>query len=461
LLGYTFTTNYQVLKAWYVDATINLWGFYIQDIYVFAFLLSAAFLVGLYWLVYRTGFGRKLRASMQNPTAAALIGINVPQVQAITYGIGTALAASGGMAFGATSAFNPASSYDLIYRLLVIIVLGGLGSLRGALIGSLLLVIIGDVVALLWSPVLIYASAAVGWNLFSGYTGYISIGHAVYFGLGAYTLALACQHWNIPGGYFPFLPLPLPGLVAAAFALVLGAIILRTRRYAFSVTTIAFMFIFQLLAYNLRGITNGSAGLYLPVPLWSADTFDLPFYYVAFALVLIALFVSWRIRHSKYGLGLLAIRYDEDRALGLGVKTGAYKLAAYVVSAFFVGMAGAMFGYFYGVIYPQFTFDPIVDVQLTTMAFLGGLGTLPGPLIGAVLVAPLQQWLTLQFGGSSLNLVLFGAFLLVVLLFLPRGIVPSLQRRWLTWKASHPKGVRVGPVGKEKPALANGREGGK
>ena len=306
---------------------------------------------------------------------------------------------------------------------------------------------------------LIYAMAATGWNIFSGYTGYISIGHAVYFGVGAYTMALACQYWNIPGGYLPFLLLPLVGLVAGTFAIPLGFIALRVRKYAFAVTTIALMFIFQLLAYNLRGITNGSLGLYLPPPPWSSDIIDLPFYYVTFILLLVSIGVSWRIRHSKYGLGLLAIRDDEDRAFGLGVKTGPYKLVAYVVSTIFVGMAGGMFVYFIGTIFPQFTFDPIVDVNLTTIAFLGGLGTLAGPLIGAVLVVPLQQWLTLQFGGSSLNLILFGSFLLVILLVMPRGIVPTLQSKWLSWKASRLKGARVSATRQERPALVDRKEG--
>ena len=153
VLGFIFTTNYQELHSWYIDATINVGGFYISYVYLFSFFLSIVLLGGVFWLVYRTSFGRKLRASMQNRTAASLIGINVSRIQTITYGLGTALAAAGGMAFGATNAFNPASSYDLIYRLLVIIVLGGLGSLSGALIGSLIMVIIGDIVALLWSPV--------------------------------------------------------------------------------------------------------------------------------------------------------------------------------------------------------------------------------------------------------------------------------------------------------------------
>ena len=307
---------------------------------------------------------------------------------------------------------------------------------------------------------LIFAMAATGWNIFSGYTGYISIGHAVYFGVGAYTIAIACQHWNIPGGYLPFLLLPLTGLAAVAFAIPLGWIVLRVRRYAFSITTIALMFIFQLLAYNLRGITNGSAGIFIPVPPWSSDFFDLPFYYITLAMLLLVIGISWRVRHSKYGLGLLAIRDDEDRAFGLGVKTGSYKLGAYVISAFFVGMAGAMFAYYVGMIYPQFTFDPVVDVNITMMAFLGGLGTLAGPLLGAVLTEPLQQFLTSQFGENSLNLVMFGALLLAFLLFLPRGIIPSLQVKWSARKASRAKEIHVSsPASQERAILVERGEG--
>ena len=151
-LGYFFTTNLVILHAWYIDASFGVFGFYINYIYLFAFLLSVVLLAALFLLIYRTDFGLRLRASMQNRTAASLIGIDVPRVQGITFGIGVALAAAGGVAYGATNAFNPASSYDLIYRLLVIIVLGGMGSLRGALIASLVMVVIGDVTALVWSP---------------------------------------------------------------------------------------------------------------------------------------------------------------------------------------------------------------------------------------------------------------------------------------------------------------------
>ena len=141
-------------------------------------------------------------------------------------------------------------------------------------------------------------------------------------------------------------------MVAAIFAIPLGWIALRVRRHTFVVMTIAMFFIFQLLAYNLRSITNGSTGLGLPIPTdWSGDFFNIPFYYVSFVILLIAIAISWWVRNSKYGLGLLAIRDDEDRALGLGVKTGSSKLVAFVISALIVGMVGAIWAYFIG----QFT----------------------------------------------------------------------------------------------------------
>ncbi len=152
VLGILFTTNMVQLHAWYADRSIKIGDFYFAYIHVFGFVLSVVLLAGLYILLYRTRFGYSLRATMQNRTAAELIGINVEKVSALTFGIGVALAAAGGMAYGATSAFNPNSHYDLISRLLVIIILAGLGSLRGALIASVLMLVIEDVTAVLWSP---------------------------------------------------------------------------------------------------------------------------------------------------------------------------------------------------------------------------------------------------------------------------------------------------------------------
>lgn len=153
LLGIAFTTNVVQSQAWYVTASFKVGEFYIAYVYVFVFLLSVVLLGGLYLIIYRTKFGASLLASMQDRTAAQLIGIDVERVSMITFGIGVALAAAGGMAYGATYSFNPGSLYDLISRLLVIIILGGMGSLRGALLASVGMLIIEDVTSVVWSPV--------------------------------------------------------------------------------------------------------------------------------------------------------------------------------------------------------------------------------------------------------------------------------------------------------------------
>lgn len=152
-LAMLFSTNLMKLHAWYVDMSVKIAGFYLAWVYIFDLALAFVLLAGLYLVLYRTKFGYGLRASMQNRTAAQLIGIDVERIAAITFGIGVALAAAGGMAFGATTVFNPNSLYDLISRLLVIIILGGMGSLRGALIASLGMLVIEDVTSVIWSPV--------------------------------------------------------------------------------------------------------------------------------------------------------------------------------------------------------------------------------------------------------------------------------------------------------------------
>ncbi len=153
ILNVIFSPTSVQIHAWYIDKSLPLGFFYLPYVYLFCFLLSIVLLGMLYFLVYRTQFGFSLRAAVQNRTAASLIGINVNRVSAITFGIGVALAGAGGLAYGATNAFNAASSYDLIERLLVIIVLGGMGSLNGALIASVVMLIISDITDVTLGPV--------------------------------------------------------------------------------------------------------------------------------------------------------------------------------------------------------------------------------------------------------------------------------------------------------------------
>jgi branched-chain amino acid transport system permease protein len=277
--------------------------------------------------------------------------------------------------------------------------------------------------------VVIFMVAATAWNAFAGLSGYIALGHAVFFGSGAYALAIAAEKLHLNGGWNVFELVPFAGLVAGLIAVPFGLIALRTRRHTFVVITIAIFFIFQLSAFNL-GITGGSSGLQTPTPLWTAIGYNQRFYYVASLILVLTVLMAWGIRRSRFGLQLLAIRDDEDRARGLGVRTARVKLLAFVASAVPTGMVGAVYAYFLGQIFPQFAFDPLFDITIALMAFFGGLGTLAGPLLGALLLESLQQEFTLHFSAGSLYLIVYGALFLVVILLLPRGVVPSLAGLW-------------------------------
>ncbi|MEO9181564.1 MAG: branched-chain amino acid ABC transporter permease [Acidimicrobiales bacterium] len=276
---------------------------------------------------------------------------------------------------------------------------------------------------------LIFMACTTSWNMFSGYSGYVSLGSGAFFGAGAYTMALASIHWHMAAGAAMFWLVPLGGLVATVIAIPIGWVVLRVRRHTFVVITIAIFFVFQLFAINMS-FTGGTAGLNLPYITWDASYYDVPFYYVALGIGVFAVILSAFVRRSRFGLQLLAIRDDEDRALGLGVKVSAVKLTGFVMAAFAIGMCGALYAMFQGQIYPQFVFDPLFDISIALMAFLGGFGTLVGPLLGAFVLESMQQYLTVTYSSGSLYLILFGALFLIVILFMPQGIVVYLRDRW-------------------------------
>jgi branched-chain amino acid transport system permease protein len=272
----------------------------------------------------------------------------------------------------------------------------------------------------------IFMVAATSWNIFSGYSGYLALGHAVFFGSGGYAVALAAQDWHVAGGWAVFALLPVAGAVAGLIAIPVGLIALRTRRHTFVVVTIAIFFIFQLAAYNFS-FTGGTSGLTLPFAPFPAATYNNPFYYVGAIILVATVILSWAVRRSRFGLQLLAIRDDEDRALGLGVRTRRVKLAAFVISAIPVGMVGGLYFYFLGQIFPQFAFDPLFDLSIALMAFFGGLGTITGPLLGALVLESLQQYLTQTFSNNATYLIAYGVLFLAVILLLPRGVIPGIS----------------------------------
>ena len=283
---------------------------------------------------------------------------------------------------------------------------------------------------------LIFVAAASAWNIFSGYSGYISLGHAVFFGCGAYTVGIAARDWHLTGNAV-FALIPLAAVVAAVIAVPFGLVALRVRRHTFVVVTIAIFFIFQLMAANFS-FTGGTSGLSAPFLAWNPATYNDPFYYLALAIVVGTVGLAWLIRGSRFGLQLRAIRDDEDRARGLGVRTMRVKLAAFVISAFVIGMLGGLWFYFITQVLPQSGFDPLFDLSVALIAFFGGLGTVSGPVLGALILVPAQQYFTEQFTNDYLSQIVFGSLFLVVILLLPRGVIPTVGEKIASWRARRP-----------------------
>jgi branched-chain amino acid transport system permease protein len=311
---------------------------------------------------------------------------------------------------------------------------------------------------------LMYAALATAWNLFAGYSGYISLGHVAFFGIGAYTTANLFSNssplrgaaysytshafMSIGNGYRPFYVLPLIGFAIALLSVPIAWVALRTRAITFAIVTLTLLFVFQNFAFNLRGITNGSSGMSMPTPNFPVATYERPFYFAMLGVLVLGLLFSWHIRNDKLGLMLFAIREDEEKARGLGVRTTGVKLIAFSISAGLTAMAGGIWAYYLTYIYPEFAIDPLVMIGSVLPVFLGGRGTLWGPVLGALILVPAQQYMAYRLGASELYLVGYSAVFIVILLLLPRGILPSLGDLYERWRY---RGSRVTRQPEELP----------
>jgi ABC-type branched-subunit amino acid transport system ATPase component/ABC-type branched-subunit amino acid transport system permease subunit len=286
---------------------------------------------------------------------------------------------------------------------------------------------------------LLLAIMASSWNIISGFAGYVSLGQTVFLGIGAYTTAILSLRVFGSGDFGgdqanPFYFIPVAAIVAGLFAAAVGPIIMRTRGHSFVILTIAFLFVMQLIVLNWTELTFGNRGMTLPLPTWPREWGNLPFYYVFLGLLLVTVAMSWWIRRTKFGMGLIAIREDEDKAAAVGVNTPIYKMLAYIASAFWIGAAGGVYAYYLSFIDPRNMFDIVYSVFVVLAVILGGRGTILGPVLGAFILEPLNQitnndfndWVPGGFWDANVRLIFFGAMLVVVIMFLPRGIIPSV-----------------------------------
>jgi branched-chain amino acid transport system permease protein len=266
--------------------------------------------------------------------------------------------------------------------------------------------------------VFLFAALGLAWNLVGGYTGQLSLGHAAYFGAGAYALAL------LPRVGAPiWFALLLGILVAVIFAALIGGVSFRLRGPYFALATIAFAEVLRLVAKNLPNVTGGDVGL--QVPSLFTHAINRSFYLSAVVLTAAAFAITVWVSRSKFGYYLMAIREDEDTAQSVGVNTSRTKLKALFLSAGITAVGGALYGSLFLFIVPDQVLSLDISNEIAIVAMLGGAGTVLGPILGAVVLETASEVFKSVF--HEAHLLIYGILLVVVVMFLPEGIVGTVN----------------------------------
>lgn len=262
-----------------------------------------------------------------------------------------------------------------------------------------------------------FAMMASAWNVIGGYTGYPDFGAAAFVGIGAYTTGILMLR-----AHLPFAPSLLAGgILSIAAAAAMGSVVLRLRGHYFAVATLGFMIVLRQLAANLE-VTGGGSGMNLP----PASTFT-TFYYWMLAALVAAVATGFVLPRSRVGYAIAAIRENQDAAQVLGIAPQPYKVLAYATSAFFFGIGGGIYAYWFTFIDPPTVFNLDFTIQAVVMALFGGPGTAFGPLVGAVILKSLDVVLTNV--SVFFHNVFFGALVCLLVIFAPRGLAEVVQAR--------------------------------
>ena len=292
--------------------------------------------------------------------------------------------------------------------------------------------------------VCVFAALATAWNIVGGYAGQLSLGHAVFYGIGSYAAGLLVARYGIS----PWIGMFAGAAVSAVVALVIAWPTLRLRGPFFSLATIAFLEVVRLLVIHEEAFTGGSAGLNIPLQIgleWMIFRDKWAYLLVAMGFLLVTLGISWLIRNSRFGFYLIAVREREDAARAVGVNAARAKIIAAVISAVLTSFVGSFHGMYVTFLEPSAAFSLELSIQIAMFALIGGLGTVAGPVVGTVLVLPLAElargWLS-AFGNGTHGFV-YGLILVIVVLFFPRGLVGHLSGPFLRVLDRLPRGRKA------------------
>jgi branched-chain amino acid transport system permease protein len=278
---------------------------------------------------------------------------------------------------------------------------------------------------------LMTAQLGVAWNILGGYAGQVSLGHAVFFGCGAYTSTWLLLTYRVS----PWIGMLAGGVVSAVLALIIGWPCFRLRGHYFAMATIAVAEIVQAVVTNWDAL-GGAVGLYLPVQergFWGFvwNTSKVPYYYIALALLAISLLVNWGVVRSHLGYYFRAIKDEPDAARSLGVSLTRYKLVAIVLSSFLTAMGGTLYAQKELYIDPGSVLPTSLSIKISLAAILGGVGTLAGPVVGAILLTAIEEGSRTLFGGTGrgTDLIIYGVLIVGFAVFKPEGILGLVSDR--------------------------------
>ena len=277
--------------------------------------------------------------------------------------------------------------------------------------------------------ILFWATLATAWNLLGGFAGQISLGHAAFFGIGAYTSTILFLTFGIS----PWIGMFVGAGISMIVALIVGYPTFRLTSHFFALATLAFGEVLRLLASYWREMTSGGVGLLIPYkPGFENFIFEnkAVYGYIILAMLLAILFISYIFKKSRFGYSLFALREDPGAAESLGVNTHRAKLYALLISVFFTSIAGTFYAQYVAFIEPDIVFASHVSIQLALLSIIGGIGTVFGPLIGSLFLTPLDIFLRGLLGGvfSGLNFVVYGVILILAVMFFPLGIAGWMKK---------------------------------
>ena len=270
------------------------------------------------------------------------------------------------------------------------------------------------------AAIFMFVALAQAWNLIGGFAGYACFGQVVFFGIGGYLTAIAISHWHLSF----WAALVLSGVVAALFAAVIGHPLLRLRGHYFAIATLGVAEGMREVVTNLPELTGGGAGITIPTVGREATTPYLGndgFYLLFLALAVMSVVVGGLVARSKFGYALKAIHQDEDAAAAMGINTTRMKVLTFALSGFITGLVGASYAFQQVTIFPQRLFDVDITVLMIIMVVIGGAGTVLGPLLGAVTLMFVSEFLRENF--TDLHTFILGGIIIVAVILLPQGAV--------------------------------------